>query len=259
MKLKKSFIGLALALQFFTAFPIRKQFDMNVRSVTWMFGWLPFIGLIMGSILVGVAQIFTTVAPISALFLSILLVVGTIVLTGGIHLDGWVDLSDAYFSYGEREKRLEILDDPRTGAFGAISLVCLLLVKVGVIYEALQHGGFVLIPYFICIPMLARMAILLYFLMTNTSKEKGLAAYFKKTVEPRLLAGLLAVYITGLFGFAILLQLPGVAVCFVIMALVVGVYRYWTKKNFGGMSGDLLGALCEGMEVVLWMTVLFFI
>lgn len=232
---------------------------MNARSVTWMYGWLPFIGLLMGTVLACLVLLFTTVAPVSTLFLVILLVVATIAFTGGIHLDGQVDLSDAYFSYGDKEKRLEILDDPRTGAFGAISLMCLLLLKIGVIYEALQHGSTALLPYFICIPMLARMAILLYFLTMKPSKEKGLAAYFKKTVEPVLLKWLVAVYVMGLLAAVIWLQLTGLAVLFVIIAIIVVIYRHWTTKNFGGMSGDLLGALCEGTELVLWMTALFFI
>lgn len=248
-----------LAIQFFTAIPVRKQFDMNARSVTWMYGWLPVLGLLMGSILAGIVHIGTTSLQLTPLFIAILLVIGMVMLTGGLHLDGWVDMSDAYFSYGEKEKRLEILDDPRTGAFGAISLVCLLLLKVGVLYEALQHGSSALIPYLICIPMLGRIAIQLYFLTMNTSKEKGIAAYFKKTVQAPLLRVFLACYVIGLLVTALYLQLVGLAVLLVVLIVIVVIYRHWTYKNFGGMSGDLLGALCEGTELALWMTVLFFI
>ena len=257
--MKNSLTGFGLALQFFTAIPVRKQFDMNTRSVTWMYGWLPVIGLLMGAILAGILQLCTMYTDVTPLFLAIVLVIAMFILTGGLHLDGWVDMSDAYFSYGDKEKRLEILDDPRTGAFGAISLVCLVLLKIGVIFEALQQDPSVLIPFFICIPMLARMAIQLYFLTMKTSKDKGLAAYFKKTVNANGLKWFIGLYVVVLVFISMYLQLMGLIGLIVVLIVIVALYRYWTYKNFGGMSGDLLGALCEGTELLLWMTALFFI
>ena len=85
--MKNSLTGFMLAIQFFTAIPVRKQFDMNARSVTWMYGWLPVLGLLMGSILAGAVHIGTTSVPLTSLFLAIILVVGMVVLTGGLHLN----------------------------------------------------------------------------------------------------------------------------------------------------------------------------
>lgn len=240
----------------FSAVPVKKQLDMNAKSVTWMYGFLPIVGLLMGSIISSGVFILSRYSEISDLLLAILIVIGMIVLTGGLHLDGWIDMSDAFFSYGEKEKRLEILDDPHTGAFGVISVFCLLVLKIGVIYEMLLHGQLAIVPFLIFIPFIARMGMLLYFVTMQPAKEKGLAAYFKGIVIQNKLAVLIGVqsilafvcwFYVGVFNLFILV---------VIMLIAVVIYRNWSKKHFGGVTGDLLGALGEGLEVVLWLTIL---
>lgn len=258
-KLKNSGIGFLLAWQFFSAIPVKKQLDMNKKSVTWMYAFLPIIGLLMGALLSGGAYLLWSYSEISNGLIAILLVVGMIFLTGGLHLDGWIDMSDAFFSYGKKEKRLEILDDPRTGAFGVISIACLLLLKVGFVYEAFAKGQFESIPFIVFIPFLARVGMLIYFLTMPTSKQKGLAAYFKGVVLPKQLSAILC--FLGIVAFAVWIyfELFHFFIFVLIMLCAVFMYRKWSMKHFGGMSGDLLGALGEGMEVLLWLAVLFFI
>ena len=254
--MKNSWSGILLAWQFFSAVPIKKQLDMNAKSVTWMYGFLPIVGLLMGSIISSGVFILSRYSEISDLLLAILIVIGMIVLTGGLHLDGWIDMSDAFFSYGEKEKRLEILDDPRTGAFGVISVFCLLVLKIGVIYEMLLHGQLAIVPFLIFIPFIARMGMLLYFVTMQPAKEKGLAAYFKGIVIQNNLAVLIGVQSILAFVFWFYVGVFSLFILVVIMLIAVVIYRNWSKKHFGGVTGDLLGALGEGLEVVLWLTIL---
>ena len=254
--MKNSWSGILLAWQFFSAVPIKKQLDMNAKSVTWMYGFLPIVGLLMGSIISSGVFILSRYSEISDLLLAILIVIGMIVLTGGLHLDGWIDMSDAFFSYGEKEKRLEILDDPRTGAFGVISVFCLLVLKIGVIYEMLLHGQLAIVPFLIFIPFIARMGMLLYFVTMQPAKEKGLAAYFKGIVIQNNLAVLLGVQSILAFVFWFYVGIFSLFIMVVVMLIAVVIYRNWSKKHFGGVTGDLLGALGEGLEVVLWLTIL---
>lgn len=254
--MKNSWSGILLAWQFFSAVPIKKQLDMNAKSVTWMYGFLPIVGLLMGSIISSGVFILSHYSEISDLLLAILIVIGMIVLTGGLHLDGWIDMSDAFFSYGEKEKRLEILDDPRTGAFGVISVFCLLVLKIGVIYEMLLHGQLAIVPFLIFIPFIARMGMLLYFVTMQPAKEKGLAAYFKGIVIQNNLAVLLGVQSILAFVFWFYVGIFSLFILVVVMLIAVVIYRNWSKKHFGGVTGDLLGALGEGLEVILWLTIL---
>lgn len=254
--MKNSAIGFLLAWQFFSAIPVKRQLVMNKKTVTWMYTLLPIIGLLMGGMYALTAYAILTYSDSSALFLTIILVVGMIIVTGGLHLDGWVDMSDAYFSYGDKEKRLAILDDPRTGAFGVISILCLLLLKVAFIYEVLVQGAFAILPFLICIPFLARVGVLTLFLTTETSKQTGLAAYFKGVIIKKQLA--VSVVLLCILSIVFCVAIANYSFVFLMLAMLIGVflYRKWMVKNFGGVSGDLLGALCEGMEVFLWFVAL---
>lgn len=254
--MKNSWSGFLLAWQFFSAVPIKKQLDMNAKSVTWMYGFLPIVGLLIGSIISSGVFILSRYSEISDLLLAILIVIGLIILTGGLHLDGWIDMSDAYFSYGKKEKRLEILDDPRTGAFGVISVFCLLVLKIGFIYEMLLHGQLAIVPFLIFIPFIARMGMLLYFVTMQPAKEKGLAAYFKGIVIQNKLAVLIGVQSILAFVCWFYIGVSSLFILVVVMLITVIIYRNWSKKHFGGVTGDLLGALGEGLEVVLWLTIL---
>lgn len=257
--MKNSATGFLLAWQFFSAIPVKKSFKMNAKTVTWMYAFLPILGLLMGGVYALTAYGLFTYSGISPLLLAIILVVGMIVVTGGLHLDGWIDMSDAYFSYGDKEKRLAILDDPRTGAFGVISVMCLLLLKIGFVYEAIVQGNLAILPFLVCIPFLARIGVLTIFLTTATSKETGLAAYFKGVILKRQLS--ISVALLCVSYIVIWIAIANYSMIILLLAVFIGVYLYrkWIVKNFGGVSGDLLGAHCEGMEVLLWLVVLLFI
>lgn len=254
--MKNSGIGFLLAWQFFSVLPIKRELPMTKATVTWMFSLLPVIGLCMGAFYAAVYELLH--AQITPLFMAIILVLTMLATTGGLHMDGWVDMSDAYFSYADKEKRVAILDDPRIGAFGALSLVCLVLLKIGVLYEALmQHVS--LVPFLLTIPFLGRIAIQLFFSATPLAKPTGLGAYFKKQVARKQLLLMIAVYSVLLVTVASYSAMWSLLVLLVTVLLAVALYKRWVVRNFGGLSGDLMGALCEGVEVVLWLVVLFFI
>lgn len=255
--LKNTFIGFLLSFQFFSSLPIRKQLTMNKKTVTAMYAMLPLLGLLMGSAISILYILNKDFLQVSHLLFAILVVVAGIIMTGGLHLDGWIDMADAYFSYQDQGKRLEILEDSRVGAFGAINLVVLLLLKIGFVFELLHKNSPDIIFYFIAVPFLSRLAIQVYFITTHTVKDKGLAVYFKAHVNPKwiwitlliylLSFTILSYYFIGLLGFILA----------VFMLSFVYLFRKWTIKNFGGMTGDLIGALYEGIEVFLWGMLLF--
>ena len=257
--MKNYAIGLLLSFQFFSSLPVRKQLSMNRHTVTSMYVMLPVLGALMGGLISLFYFMNGQYLHLSPLLLAILIVIAGIVMTGGLHLDGWIDLGDAYFSYQDKERRLEILEDSRVGAFGAISLVVLMLLKIGFIYEALIRENEEIIYYFILVPFLSRIALLLYFLISKPVKEKGLAFYFKSQVMPKKIWIGLLLY-TLLFSWFIVCFLS--IKVFLLLFILVGcifLYRKWTIKNFGGMTGDLLGALYEGSELLLWTVLLLFI
>ncbi|NYF23457.1 adenosylcobinamide-GDP ribazoletransferase [Sporosarcina sp. JAI121] len=252
--------GVMLAIQFFTAIPIRKELPLGRKEVTAMYVALPFVGAAIGLAMYGVSELLLNVLNFGTLIAAVFIVLTGIILTGGLHLDGWADTGDAFFSYKDREKRLEILEDPRLGAFGTMALVLLIIVKIALFNEILMNGtGSIVI--FIAIPFLARAAMNVYFTKVGLAKDKGIAHFFKEKIAAGTVIGC-SVIGSAVILFAVGLLLKNVLLAVGIVAVIVlalVIFRNWSLKHFGGVSGDLCGAFIEGMEAVLWFTVLCFI
>lgn len=251
--------GILLALQFFTAIPVKKELPLGRKEVTAMYVALPFVGAAIGLAMYAVSVLMLDVAQVGPLLAAVFVLLAGIILTGGLHLDGWADTGDAFFSYRDRAKRLEILDDPRLGAFGTMALVLLIVVKIALFHEILVRGTGHL-ALFIVIPFLARAGLNVYFTTVGLAKDTGIAHFFKEKMVGNVVvvcsvatsaAVLVAV---GLLMNSLLLPIG----LFAVLAVALVVFRSWSLKHFGGVSGDLCGAFIEGTEALLWMTVLCF-
>lgn len=248
--------GLLLAIQFFTVIPVNKELPLGRKNSTMMYCSLPFIGAFVGLGMYSALVLAFNVAGFGSFLAAVLITLTGVLLTGGLHLDGFADTSDAFFSYRDRQKRLEILEDPRIGAFGTMSVVLFLLLKIALLQELIHRGndGAIL---FMIIPFLARSGMNIAMATTRTAKDKGLAHYFKEQTNRlivltfSIVAGLIALFIIGGFvsSFLALMSL-------LVMSVGVLLFRGWSLKNFGGITGDLCGAFIEGMEAVLWLIAL---
>lgn len=253
--LKTILASVLLTFQFFTIVPVTKNIDLNHKTVTGMFQFLPWLGAFMGAV---VALIFEglQLTNSSSLLIGFLMAMAFIIWTGGLHLDGFTDMGDAYFSYQDVKKRQEILDDPRVGAFGAMALLFLVLTKIIFLTELVTQG--ILASYWlIFVPFLARTALGFYLVWTKPSKDKGIGFFFRTHIH--LTQYLLFTVVSLLIGTALIMYwahtwIPAVLVGITLIAVVF--YKMWTKKNFGGASGDLYGAFIEGTEALLWITLL---
>jgi adenosylcobinamide-GDP ribazoletransferase len=251
--------GVLLALQFFTSVPIKKELPLGRKEVTAMYVALPFVGAAIGLVMYAVSILMLDMANVGTLLAAVFIVLAGIVLTGGLHLDGWADTSDAFFSYKDRDKRLAILEDPRLGAFGTMALVLLIVVKVALLNEILLRGHVQLV-LFIAIPFLARAGMNIYFTTVPLAKNKGIAQFFKEKMVAKwvtsssLVSGAVVLILIGLLLKSIILP----AILTALLMIVIYFYRKWSLRHFGGVTGDLCGAFIEGMEALLWLTVLCF-
>ncbi|HJF33172.1 MAG TPA: adenosylcobinamide-GDP ribazoletransferase [Sporosarcina psychrophila] len=252
--------GLLLAMQFFTAIPIRKELPLGRREVTAMYVALPFVGAAIGLAMYGVSELLLNVVNFGTLLTAVFIVLTGIFLTGGLHLDGWADTGDAFFSYKDRKRRLEILEDPRLGAFGTMALVLLIIVKIALFNEILMRGTGNSALY-IAIPFLARATMNLYFSKVRLAKDKGIAHFFKEKISANVVVGWTLISSAAiLFAIGFLLKSVLIPVVLtVLLAVALVTFRNWTLKHFGGVTGDLCGAFIEGLEALLWLTVLCFI
>ena len=94
--------------------------------------FFPVVGLIIGALVIAINELpFMKIVPVAVRIILTILV--PILVTGGFHLDGFMDTSDALSSYAEKERRLEILSDPHIGAFSVIALIKWLLIDAGAV------------------------------------------------------------------------------------------------------------------------------
>ena len=169
-------------------------------------------------------------------------------ITGGIHLDGFVDTCDALCSYGDRDKRLEILKDPHVGAFAILWIGALLVAQLGLfaqLYETPASAKLLLFGY------AGARALGGGMIVTQTcAKNSGLAHLFadnadKKRVSRVMLVWELALAVLAM-GVAHGIGTLAVAACAVFYVFHVRMCR----KNFGGITGDLCGMCITVCETV---------
>ena len=247
-------IGFLINLQFFTAIPFKKELPMDKKYIHRAIQTFPLVGIFLGLILGGVLYALEEWAPFSTLAIAFILWLLTIVLTGGLHLDGWIDASDAFFSYQDQARRLEIMKDSRTGAFGVISVIVLLGARFLFIYEII--GRLHVWSYFLIIllPFLSKCVMGYLLCKMPLAKKEGLGAFFQSAARKNslhlywvyILISIIVAFVLGTeFGIllAILLAATAVFLLFLKRKIVA-----W----FGGITGDVLGASVEGVELWLW-------
>lgn len=250
----RAMIGFLLNLQFFTAIPIRKQLPMEDIHIRRAIQTFPIVGLFQGMIYAGSLYVLNERTPMSALAAAFVLWLLTIVVTGGLHLDGWMDASDAFFSYRDINKRLEIMSDPRSGAFAVLSVIVLLACRFLFIYEITISASILSYWMIVLIPFLGRTMMGVLLTTAPLAKQEGLAYYFKKAAGKNSITIYYA-YFVAVGLLVICLNETGFLVFLFLAAAALLALLFIKKKIvewFSGITGDVLGAFVEGVEAVLW-------
>lgn len=169
-----------------------------------------------------------------------------VLLTGGIHLDGYADTCDALASHAPPEKKQEILRDPHLGAFAAIQLCCYFVASFAVWAAMPRSGGPALILVFCLSRTLSGLAVAWFPLAKNT----GLAHTFAAAADRKRVCRILAAA-SGLFGAALCLTGWGGLAAALAAVCVFFWYKRMARVQFGGLSGDLAGWFLQTAE--LWM------
>src|SRR5260370_31329592 len=179
--------GFWSALQFLTRIPVPRGAYRLEESVV----WLPVVGLVLGAILAGVDWGLRALM-FDPLVVSTSVVVLLLVLSGALHADGLMDTCDAVFGHASPERRLEIMRDPRVGAFGVVGLVCVVALKIAAV-NALPAA--LRVQTLVLAPTLGRWAIVLVATVFPYGRASGLGAPLKAAATPRtlVLASLLPV------------------------------------------------------------------
>lgn len=235
-----------LAVQFLTIIPVRIR-HVNDKALAGSVVYFPLVGLLLGLILTG-ANSFLSFLAFEEIFINIILVVLLIALTGGIHLDGLADTADAFLSRRNKEEKLRIMRDSRTGAMGVLSLISITLLKIAFLSSvdlSLKPIALLLM----CI--LARWAMVMSLFLFPYARQEGKAGTYIKGTDLKvfifstLIALGCAVVIWRMYGFLLLLAIA-------TLTYVIG--RFVTGK-ISGITGDTLGATNEIMETAVLFSI----
>lgn len=202
-------------------------------------GWFPLAGAVIGLAVGGVWAVAGELWPPAVA--AGLAVAADLVLTGMLHFDGVVDTADGLLPPLPRERRLEVMADPRAGAFGVVAAVALLLLR----WTALASQR-VSIPLVAGLWCASRTVMAVTVRRVPYARSQGLATAFaaasgaaaSRGGPPAALAGglaLAAVLVVAGRGGVGLVALAGALVA---AAAVVGL----AVRRLGGFTGDVLGA-----------------
>ncbi|MCE5363337.1 adenosylcobinamide-GDP ribazoletransferase [Pseudomonas anguilliseptica] len=233
-----------IALQFLTRLPVTLAGRPTPEQVGRSLLFYPLVGLLIGLLLLAAQHLLGDSAVLLQAALLLALWVG---ISGGLHLDGLADSADAWVGgFGDKQRTLDIMKDPRSGPIAVVVLVLLLLLKFAALATILENGSTLLL---VLLPWLARCLLPLLFLTTPYVRAGGLGQALAEHLPRQQLPWVLGANALAmlLFGWpALLAWLVAAAVFIYLRALMC--------QRLGGTTGDTAGALLEIVECAVLLT-----
>ena len=231
---------IAVAFAMFSALPV-PQFEWNEKNMRYAMCAFPLIGLVCGGL-----WCLCGVLPLPELARAAAFCLVPVAVTGGIHLDGYADTSDALSSYGDREKKLEILKDSHCGAFAVIRLCCYFVAYFGLCGSVrfTPRAGLCWTLALVLERGLSGLAVAAF----PMAKITGLAHTYATAADRESVQKILIVLSVLLAAARIAL---GGGALVVAALLMLWRYHHVAVKEFGGITGDLAGWFLQKAE--FWM------
>jgi adenosylcobinamide-GDP ribazoletransferase len=229
-----------LAASFLTRLPV-PFITPRDRELGRSAAFYPLIGLLLGLLLLGAGLLLSgrTSPELTAAILVTLLAM----LTGGLHLDGVADCSDALGVFGDRERRLAVMKDPRSGALGVVALVLALALKL----LALSEAGIWMLPAAL---VLSRWVAVVLAVALPYARERGTGGALSSQAGWReVLLGAILVA-AGLFASGPVAWLGAAGGIVAALWLARTMHR-----ALGGLTGDVYGAAIEVTEIGFFIAV----
>lgn len=247
-----------VALQFYSRIPVTGRIaawtDWSPARLGRATRWFPLVGVVvaLGQSFVYVAASTVLPHPVALL----LAIIAGLLLTGAFHEDGWADFCDAFGGHVDRDTTLRILRDSRIGAYGAVGVVALLLMR----FETLAHiDTDWIVASLLCAAAFSRgcavlvMASLPYARDEADAKAKPVA----ESVGARDALIALVMSIAPLAALAAWTGDTTVGLLGLSFALLsTAAMRRLIRRRLGGYTGDCLGAVQQVAEAAFLLGML---
>lgn len=228
--------SMMIACSIYSKIPV-PQFAWKEEDMKYMMCFFPWVGAVIGIVL-WLWGMFCDKLEIGNLTYALIGTAIPLLITGGFHVDGFMDTMDAFHSYQPRERKLEILKDSHIGAFAAIMLGSCGLLYVGALasvtdLELLQGvaAGFFLSR------CLSGFSVVTF----PSAKKEGMLHYFADSAHKRrvqVILGMEAVFC--MIAMVLMTKMAGILLIAAEL-LAFAYYRYRTQKELGGITGDTAG------------------
>jgi adenosylcobinamide-GDP ribazoletransferase len=243
--MKKIGNSLLLAFAMYSKIPVPGA-DWEKENMRYVLCCFPLVGAVLAGLMYGwglLAEAFRFTETLRASGCVLL----PLLVTGGIHMDGFIDTCDALHSYGDREKKLDILKDPHVGAFGIICALGLCVANLGLWSQVSVSGLRCLCIGFVISRCLSGWSVAVFACAKNT----GLASTFQDAAHRRVVALVCSMELLAALAVAFYLDPVG-AVCLLAAAVVAMLWYYWmSHRQFGGITGDLAGWFLQMCECLM--------
>ncbi|CAG9342741.1 adenosylcobinamide-GDP ribazoletransferase [Clostridium perfringens] len=232
-----------MTLSMFTVIPLPK-YEWDDRAAKHIMKLYPFIGLIIG-ILWYLSFFVLSKLNVPIMLMAALILTVPYILTGFLHLDGFMDVSDALLSKRDKETKLRILKDSTVGAFSVISVVLLLLVEFAGIFTVLNKNLDMRILIFI--PIASRTMNGYFIVSQEMLGQSSLAKFFKEGTGK-----VDEIILLGIYVLVALITFFTLGINYLIAILAMGLISFIlllkVKKELGGINGDVAGYILVLME-----------
>jgi adenosylcobinamide-GDP ribazoletransferase len=235
------------ALGFLTRLPLPKFQQLSLAEASVAF---PLAGLLIGGVS-GAALAFFSGMAMTPLIAAGLALAVTALLTGALHEDGLADVADGFGGGSTRERKLEIMRDSRTGTYGVVALVLVLLIKASALASLAALPAWQAMAVLAGTGAASRGAMVWLLHAMPPARSDGLGASAARPVQKDMLIAVALGSVFGLAGLWLGVGLVPALTSMVIAAIAAAVMRYIAMRQIGGQTGDVCGALQVVSEVLM--------
>lgn len=228
--------GFYMALGMFCAIPL--PFYIWDKKLTYiMIASFPLVGLLIGTIWWAVGLVLA-LPTLPIMMVAAILTVTPFLIAGFIHLDGFMDTSDALLSRRPLEERLRILVDPRVGAFAVVMVLILFLLQFAAIFSVVEGGQYLALLIVICVISRCCSSLSIFLL-----RHSSISHYGDLLSPGKRWGNKVFIFATGFAAIALSYLYAGIIGLAVSASVVLGfaLAIRTVYKAFQGISGDLLG------------------
>lgn len=252
------------AFQFLTRVKIPIAVPFNGPVLARSILYFPLAGAFIGACLAVASWLLAPYIPVWPS--AVLILALWTALSGGLHLDGWMDTADGVLSHRSRERMLEIMKDSRVGAMGVLAAVLLLLFKASLLAELYKGNQIGLYwPLLVCGPVWSRawMGAAIAF-WPNARKNEGMGVLFNEVKGLQACASFLVSAAVTYFVFELAGMKHNASLMWMLLLSMVtiscgGLLAAWLHRKLGGLTGDTYGAMNEAVEAVLLFAIVVWI